>query len=286
MPHLFQLSYLVKELVERHIVPPPKLSPTFGKIHSEIFQQVKLIPGDNEIRLKLHRSDPSFCLQAKTDVAYSIKIDKAVLFVKQHPIPPHIREAHAKVLEKQTMKFPVKHVEMKFFTKGSTRPDLSEQNLVTGVLPRKCYIGLVDAEAFNGKITSNPFNFQNFGVSEITLRANGISVPYDKISLDYESKKYDEGYFSLLQASGLLYKNRGSTISYENFGNGYALYGFDLSSDPSPENQCLDLIQEGKLSLSITLKTASTKAITIVVYLEYDKLIEVDKDKNVTTNYE
>ena len=259
---------------------------SFGKIHSELFQQKKLIPGDNEIRLKLHRSDIAFCLHAKNDTRYKVKIDKAILCVKQHEIPAHIREAHAKVLEKQTMKFPVKHVEMKFFTKGKGRSDLSEQNLVSGVLPRKCYIGLVSSESFNGKITKNPFNFKHFGCSEIALRRNGIAVPYEKITLDYSAKKYNEGYFSLLQSTGHLYRNGGCDISYEKFGNGYALYGFDLSSDPSPENQCLDLIQEGKLSLSISLSEDSTVPITIVVYLEYDKLIELDKDKNVTTNYE
>ena len=184
------------------------------------------------------------------------------------------------------MKFPVKHIEMKYFTKGSNRVDLSEHNLVSGTLPRKCYICLVESEAFNGKITKNPYNFKAFSVSEITLRKNGNAIPYEKISLDFSKKKYDEGYFSFLQSSGLLYRNGGPNISYEQFGNGYAIYGFDFSSDPSPDNRCLDLIQEGKLSLDISLSTASSVPITIVVYLEYDKIIEIDKDKNVTTNYE
>ena len=259
---------------------------SFGKIYSEIFQQLKLIPGDNEIRIKLHRSDPSFCLHAKENSRYEINIDKAILYVKQFEIPAHIREAHVKVHKELNMKFPVKHVEMKFFTKGATRVDLSEQNLVTGTLPRKCYICLVDSESFNGKITKNPFNFKHFNVSEITLRKNGTAVPYEKISLDFTNKKYDEGYFSFLQSSGLLYSNGGPNISYDQFSNGYAIYGFDFSSDPSPYNRCLDLIQEGKLSLDISLKTAASKPLTIVVYLEYDKVIEIDKDKNVTTNYE
>ena len=118
------------------------------------------------------------------------------------------------------------------------------------------------------------------------LRKNGNAVPYEKISLDFDNKKYDEGYFSFLQSSGLLYRNGGPNISYEQFANGYAIYGFDFSSDPSPDNRCLDLIQEGKLGLDITLKEGSSVPVTIIVYLEYDKLIEIDKDKNVTTNYE
>ena len=259
---------------------------SFGKIYSEIFQQLKLIPGDNEIRIKLHRSDPSFCLHAKSELRYEINIDKAILYVKQFEIPAHIREAHAKVHKQINMKFPVKHVEMKFFTKGANRVDLSEQNLVTGTLPRKCYICLVESDSFNGKVTKNPFNFKHFSVSEITLRKNGTAVPYEKISVDFENNKYDEGYFSLLQSSGLLYSNGGPNISYDQFANGYAIYGFDFSSDPSPYNRCLDLIQEGKLSLDISLKTSTSKPLTIIVYLEYDKVIEIDKDKNVTTNYE
>ena len=258
---------------------------SFGRIHSELFQQQKYLPGTNELRIKFHRADTSFALFAKTDTRYTINIDKAVLYIKQHEIAAHIREAHLKTLmNDNTLKYPIKRVDMKFFTKGSARSDLSEQNLASGTLPRRVFIGLVESDSFNGKITKNPYNFKTFKLNEIVLRQNGIPIPYESISVNYPGNIYNEGYFSLLQASGKVFSNTSNNITYDQYKNGYALYGFDLSN--SHDNQCFDLVKEGKLSLTISLSEASSVSITVIAYLEYDNIIEIDKDGQIITNYE
>ena len=197
-------------------------------------------------------------------------------------IAPHILEAHAKTIQNYTIKFPVKHVEMKYFPKGASRSDLSEQNIVSGPLPTKIIIGLVNSEAFKGKITKNPFNFEPFGATSVVLRQNGLPIPYEELSLDYTHNRYQDGYFSLLQACGSIFSNNSPGISYENYKNGYTLYGFDLGV--SKEDVCHDLIREGKISLNIKLSAASTHGITIVVYLEYNNVIEIDKEGHVHKN--
>ena len=258
---------------------------SFGRIHSELFQQQKYLPGNNELRIKLHKADANFALFAKTETNYIISISKAVMYIKHHDISAHIREAHVKTLmNNNNLKFPIKRVEMKFFTKGSGRSDLSEQNLASGTLPRRVFIGLVESESFNGKITKNPFNFQNFKLNEIVLRQNGVPRPYESISVNYTENIYNEGYFSLLQASGKIFSNESNAITLKQYKNGYALYGFDLTN--SHDAQCYDLINEGNLSLTISLAETSTVSITVIAYLEYDNIIEIDKDGQVITNYE
>lgn len=255
-----------------------------GRIHSDLFLQPKFIPATNEIRLKLHRSDPSFALIAATNSKYTIVIEKARLQVKHFEVLPHIREAHALALEdNNTFKYPLKHVQMKYFTKGSNRNDLSEQNIVNGVLPKKVIFGIVRSENFNGTIQKNPFLFEHHDVSSVSLRMNGHPIPYEELILDYTNNKYTDAYFSLLQASGALYTKNDIGISYSDYKNGYALYGFDLSSCVN-DTACTDLIREGNLGLTIRLNSSISYSTTIVVYLEYDKVIEIDKDGNVTSN--
>lgn len=275
-----------KGLAQRFMISQnSKVFTSFGRIHSELFQQQKPIPGSNELRLKFHRADSNFALFAKTNVRYTININKAVLYIKHYEIAAHIREAHLKTLMNDTtMMFPIKRVEMKFFTKGSSRSDLSEQNLASGTLPRRVFIGLVETESFNGKVTKNPYNFKHFNVNEIILRQNGVPIPFESISTNYDDKLYGEAYFSLLQATEKIFTNTSNGITYDQYANGYTMYGFNLGT--THDNHCFDLIKEGKLSLTISLKQATNVSVTVIAYLEYDNIIEIDKDGQVVTNYE
>lgn len=260
-----------------------KIFSCLGRIHSELFLQSKFLPGNNELRIKFHRADPAFSLIAASDTSYTVDINKAVLRMKQYEIPDHILNAHNIMLEKNiSMKFPVTHVETKYFSKSSGRSDLSEMNICTGILPKKVVIGLVDSATFNGSIETNPFNFQHFSLSSIKLRVNGEPIPYEEISCDYTNNIYTDAYFSLYQTTRAEWDsplNMG--ISYDQYKAGYCLYGFDLGA--TNDESCLDLIKTGKISLNIKLAAATTAAVTIVCYLEFSKLIEISKDGKVTT---
>ena len=261
-----------------------KHSQTFenwGRIHSELFNQSKLLPGGNELRVKLQRNDPSFSLMCKTnDNDFIISTDTAILMVRHCQISPHIIESHTKALQTRNLKFPINKVEVKFFTKGSGRSDLSEPNLVTGVLPIRVIIGLVRSDAFNGDKTKNPFNFQHFNASSIILRKNGNAIPLEEIDLDFENNCYLQGYMSLVQATGKLFQDQGFSITPEQYKNGYVLYGFDLTPDLTPCNS-FNLLQEGTLSLEIKLKSNTNVSVTTVVYLEYQNLLEIDSEGNI-----
>ena len=45
-----------------------------------------------------------------------------------------------------------------------------------------------------------------------------------------------------------------------------------------------NLVREGNLSIELKLKETSTESITVVCYLEYDSIIEIDSDRNIHTN--
>lgn len=251
---------------------------TYGKLHSDILNQEKfLIPGC-ELRIILHRNDPKFSLMAHTaGQSYSIQIDKAVLFVRRIKISDSVREAHQLAILKTNAKYPVKKVDIKFFTRGANRSDISEPNLCTGILPRKVLIGLVRTDAFSGSLHYNPFNFSHFNVSSISLRNNGSSVPFETIDVDYANDNYKLGYMSLMQATGHLFSNSDNGITLSDYKDGYTIYGFDITPDESFGGN-FQLLKEGKLSLDLTLNVNTTHSITIVAYFEYDGLIQITHD--------
>jgi hypothetical protein len=254
---------------------------TWGRVHSDLLCQNKFFPGGHEIRIKFQRNDASFSLLSKSaSQSCLISTDTAILMVRHCKIAPHILESHTKALQTKNIKYPIRKIAMQFFTRGSGRNDLSEPNLVSGLLPTRVVIGLVRSDAFNGSPNKNPFNFQHFNVQNVVLRKNGNPLPMEEIVLDYENNCYYQGYMSLVQATGTLYQDQGFAITPEQYKNGYVLYGFDISNSPGPCNS-LDLLEEGKLSLEIKLKTPTTVSVTTVVYLEYESIIEIDKEGNI-----
>lgn len=258
---------------------------TIGKLHSELFLQPKFIPGGTEIRIKITKNEPAFCLQSASNNSdnskYIISMDSAILMVKQCTISPFIVERHLKQLEHTPMKFPIKSVNMKFFTKSSGRNDLSEQNIVNGVLPEKIIVGFLDNDAFSGKINKSCFNFKDFGINTLVLRKNGTPCPYEKIEIDATNNFIHQGYLSLIHATNKFNTNDDFGISPNEYKNGYVLFGFDLTSN-SNGNESFNLIKEGKISLEVKLGSTSSNTITMIVYLQYQGLIEIDKQGEIT----
>lgn len=256
---------------------------TFGRLHTDITSQGRLLVGNVELNIRLHRADAKFCLMAAEEQhRYTISIDKAALFVCHKKISDSIREAHQITLQKTPFKYPIRKVQMKFFTRGSNRSDLTEPNLVNGVLPRKIVIGLTDSLAFHGSYHHSPFNFQHFDVTSIVLRKNGAALPFQELEMNYEDNCHLQGYLSLLEGTNNLFRDSSIDVQpYLDFPHGYAVYAFDLTADHG--GGCnYQLIKQGNVSLEVKLAKPQDKGITIVCYLEYDGLIQIDKDNIVT----
>ena len=161
--------------------------------------------------------------------------------------------------------------------------DLSEPNVVNGVLPKRIGFGLVSTDAFNGDLKKNPFDFQHFNAFRVCLKQNGISVPFDALTLDYGNNEYVLQYFLLMHSTGQWNKDRSKAIHPFRDRDGYTMYAYNLTADQS-HGSVFNLVREGNLSIEMKLKEPSTESITIVCYLEYDSIIEIDSDRNIYTN--
>ena len=259
-----------------------------GKIHCDIFNQTKLIPGKHELKLKFFRSNPDFCIRRVTEndeenVTYTINIDSMNLLIRKCEISSYLREAHEKQLvstRNETYKFPYSETRMRQYLFNSSQLMLSEPNLVTGVLPSRLIFGLVEAEALNGSYEKNPFNFDNFNVTSVVLRKNGVAIPHDQLRLDFDSNNYLSGYLSVLQTAGCdLTGNNSLGISPAQYKSGTCLYAFDLTNI---KHGCLPLTDSGKISLDIRLKNSTNKSLALVVYMQFESVLHIGADGLVT----
>ena len=93
-----------------------------------------------------------------------------------------------------------------------------------------------------------------------------------------------EGYWSLLQTAGKVLKDADIDISRKDYANGYTLFGWDLMPDPG-EDDYFNLIKRGSLRLSVKFGEALPQTVNVIVYAEFQNVLEIDRNGNVFYDY-
>lgn len=254
-----------------------------GRPHLDIcFQDRYLINGVN-VRLRFIRSPDIFALMGDAD-NYKVQINNAVLHVRRVKLSPTVLTAHTKALENGTAKYPIKRIETKVFTVTRGNNVVNNNNLFQGQLPNRVFIGFVNSEAYNGLITKNPFHFDHFNINSIDLTVIGQDRPSKPFKPNFQRGRYMRSYAGLFATSGKIFHDEGNQISRDDYGNGYSLFGFDLTPDLS-ESEYVNLIKNGNIKLEIEFSNALTATICVVALAEFDNMIEIDRNRNVISDF-
>ena len=162
---------------------------------------------------------------------------------------------------------------------------INMNNVASGVLPQRIVLSMVANAAVNGSTTLNPFNFQNFGLRECNVVLNGSTVNGKSLTFDFENSIDADGYWSLFQSTGKMHHNIGSVIARKDYKDGYAIFVFDLSSSLC-DGEHIDPDKSGDLSIGLTFKQNLTTPITVLLYLEYNSIVEITKGKKVIPHFQ
>ena len=188
--------------------------------------------------------------------------------------------AHAKALENSTAKYPIKA-----FAIPQNYRDVNHEKLFSGRLPTRIVIGLVDNRAFNGDRAHNPFNFQHFNLSEISLYLDG-QQQYDlkPIQPDFANGLYVRTYNTLFAGTCKLNRDEGIYISRGDYANGYSLYAFDLTADLA-EDDHFNLVKQGSVRLALKFSEALAQTTSVIAYAEFDNIVNIDRDRNLLLDF-
>ena len=251
-----------------------------GRPHLDLCFQERLILNGVDIKIRFVRNKNDFCLMGDGKVV----IENASLFVRKVKLAPAVQLAHIKALEIGTAKYPMRRVETKVFSAPKGNLTVNQENLFLGQLPQRVVVGCLETGAFNGKAELNPYNFKNFDIDFIAVYWDGKQVPTKPLKPDFENGLYARSYASLFSATGLMNTDQGNNISSSDYAKGYTLFGFDLSSDLS-HGAHFHLLKTGSLRLEINFKNALPATINVIVYGEFQNIIEIDKARNVIVDY-
>ena len=266
-----------------------------GPIFSDVFMSDRLLLNMLNLKVVLNRSPNAFCLMDKNDNAINpkVKLTDVVLKIRKVKVDQTVSDATEIMLKQTPALYPICRVECKVLTIPGNLPTVRQDNIFSGIIPNSFLFGLVSVDASNGIYDKNPYNFAHFGVTAITLTANGEEIPFKQLTLKYPKnadgeidpatdKEVDfiQAYNTLFSGTGKIYANTGLDISREEYAGGYALYAFDLTPDMCNSTDYFNTVQRGSLSVAINFKSHK-EPIAMVCYGHFENVIRVDSERNV-----
>jgi hypothetical protein len=255
-------------------------------LHIDLKSASKYLLNGVEMTIKLIQAKPEFFLMSTVaDPTCKFEIQEAELFVRKLKINSSVLIAHAKALAVGTAKYNITRVDVKTVTIPTGIQNKTIDGIYTGQLPKRCIIGFVSNKAFNGTYDSNPYNFKNYNLSFLSLYVDSVQIPSKPFVPDFANKLYIREYDSLFQGSGVFYKDIGNDISREDYPNGYFLTGFDLTSTLSSHENFWSVEKNGSLRIELRFAAALEETVTVIVFSEFDNLIEIDKNRNIILDY-
>ena len=266
----------------RDIIGASKEINLIGRLNADFFLQNRYLLDNTDLTIKISRSKCSLFYIGDGD--YKLKILSATLYVRKVVINPEIRLAHAFCLEKGTAKYPFTRVDMKPISVSSGSTEMFKENLCTGAIPSRIIFGMVESEAYNGANKKNPYNFQHFNLSTVQFQLDGSDIPYKPFKNDFKKGNYCGAYFSHFLGINKFISDAGSVVDYNDFANGFAIFAFDLTADLCNDDH-FNLIKTGSLRMQLNFSEPLEKNIIVVVYLEYQNLIEINKNRQVLFDY-
>lgn len=252
-----------------------------GMIHVDLFNTNRYLIPNLSVQLKFTRSKEAFYLLGKNNNDIKIEIEDAYLNVRKCKVNPSVTAEIMKTLEEKPVNFPIKKVLVKSIPLPYVTTGCYLTNIYSGVLPTRVVFGFVETSAYNGSFELNPFNFQNFGINYLRLKAGSDVVTFSNgIRLNYTQNMYLQGYSTLFQCMN----GTPNDITFDDYKNGYALYVFDLTPDLCNEEH-FNTLTNGSLELEILFDQAVQKSLTGIFYLEFDNNIEITKQHQVIFDY-
>ena len=149
-----------------------------GPIFTDLFMSDRLLLNMMDLKVVLNRSNPKFCLMDKTSedsptVKPQVKLSEVILKIRKVKVDQAVSDGIERMLKQTPVLYPIRRVECKILTVPSGLPTTRQDNIFSGIIPKTFVVGFVNVDAANGTYWTNPYNFAHFGVTSLSLTANG-----------------------------------------------------------------------------------------------------------------
>jgi hypothetical protein len=250
----------------------------YGRVHGDLFNVPQLLLPGVQLQIKFTKAKSDFyVLGTGEDNGAYFKFLDATLHVKPSP----------------SSNWPTPRLSRRHNEGGSQDVHLwagsksvSIDNAVLGTLPKRILLAMLRNADFAGSPNSNPYYFRHFELNHFAMYVNGRQVPSEGITLDTSGIKTSTmAYQTLFSGLGIHHGNAGLQITPSQFMRGSFMLIFDLTPDGCASDGHTSLPDNCNIRIDVRFDEALAEAVTFVLYLEYDASIQIDKSRNVTTDF-
>lgn len=261
-----------------------------GRLHLDMFQQGRVLLPGVDMHLKLVPSSNEFFVksaapgQGAQQEKFKVVIEKAVLTIRTKELIGDAALAHTAILEQgKSAMIPHQRVQIKHLSIPQNTTSYNFENVFTDNLPDLVVVGLVADADFSGHYNKNPFNFQDFGVTRMELKRNGMSVPRQGYTPNFADKRFNKDYLTFQEQLGYDVDDKCVVLTPSEWANGYTFYAFKITDGPigSGTDAPRSKAAHGSTRLEITLKASKDFPIKVIIYSAALGVLKIDKYKNV-----
>lgn len=255
-------------------------------LHSDFLSSDRLLPPGISMVLKLTRAKDSFVLMHPTSTkTFRIELSSLKLSVPYIALADSIVANHKTLGTTKSALLPIKKTDIIVHHVGAGALLAQLSNLFPNRLPKTLIIGMLATTAYNGTTSSNPYNFQNFGVNHVSISKNGVMIPSEPYQPDWDAKLYAREYRCFFDNIGIGTDNIGSNINPTLYKNGATLFAWDLTPDKCNGYHWHKREEGGTIDIDFRFKTALEAGVTFMLFGVYDALVAIDREDNVAVSY-
>ena len=260
-----------------------------GRLHLDMFQQGRVLCPGIDVHLKLVPSSNEFFVKCAAPAngvqqeKFKVVIEKVVLSIRTKELIADAALAHTAILEQgKCAMIPHQRVQVKHLSIPQNTTSYNFENVFTDNLPDLVVVGLVADADFSGHYNKNPFNLQDFGVTRMELKRNGMPVPRQGYTPNFADKRYNKDYLTFQEQLGFDVDDKCVILTPVEWANGYTFYTFKITDGPigSGTDAPRSKAAHGSTRLEITMKESKNFPIKVIVYSSALGVLKIDKFKN------
>ena len=196
-------------------------------------------------------------------------------FVK---VNPALLLEHSKKLQAGPARYAFQRSDIRSFSIAQGSFDWSKDDIYLNNVPNELVVALVASKAFSGHSESNPFDFQSYALSYLSLEIDGVSYPKRPLQPVFSQDDYIVAYAGLFDPDRDITPN----IEYWEYGAGYAIYRLRIENSKSSNYQ--NLKKTGNTRLTLRFREALPEPVTVVVYGKFNSIVDIDSARNVVVH--
>ena len=257
---------------------------TMGRLHSELFDQPKLLPPNTVLDIELDRNSNDFLKLTQKDHEHYVKLDQCYLLARIARVNTEVtNDIEHMTFKGKSLMYPIRRVEMSYYSKGPNTNDLSKTDIFNNkVLPRRVFITMVRQTAFSGAGNQDPFNYQHFNLRRIALRTGGRIEPLPPLECDFTRNDWLKPLYALRSATGSFLNDAEIGIDYDNFAKRNVIVGWDLTGSRIRAGEAFEMIKNKTVDLEIKLnEPLDDFVVNVIIYAEFDSEIEINENRDV-----